>query len=267
MTATRDNRAQAINFFEHALALDPRSVEAKSLLASAYANRATDGTSDLATDDIARAEGLIEEALAASPSNPLAHFVKGTVLRWRGRCAESIPEYEAVIASDPNAAFARGGLGLCKLLTGSVEEAIPLEEQAIRLSPRDGGIGVWYDWIGRVHLLQSRTGEAIVWFERARSANPGNPFHHAYLASAYGLNGEYQRAAAELAEAGKLIGDDRYSSVAHLRAFGFGGARDYWGCRRSATCSNAPISPACARPGCRRNEHHPFQRRGSRIRR
>jgi predicted Zn-dependent protease len=64
-----------------------------------------------------------------------------------------------------------------------------------------------------VHLLQSRTAEAIVWFERARSANPGNPFHHAYLASAYGLIGEVERAATELAEARRLIGDDRYSSV------------------------------------------------------
>jgi adenylate cyclase len=227
MPATRGTSAQAINLFEHALALDPRSVEAESLLASAYANRATGGTSDSASDDIARAEGLVGEALAASPSNTLAHFVKGSVLRWRGRCVEAIPEYETVIASDPNSAPARANLGLCKLLTGSIEETIPLEEQAIRLSPRDGGIGGWYDWIGRVHLLQSRTGEAIVWLERARSAHPGNPFHHAYLS--YGLKGEIEHAATELAEARRLIGDDRYSSVAHLRAFGFGGASDYWG--------------------------------------
>jgi adenylate cyclase len=229
MAATRDNRAQAINLFEHALALDRQSVEARSLLAGALAFRAMDGVSDSAADDIARAEWLIGEALAASPRSPLAHVVKGNVLRWRGRCEEAIPEYETVIASDPNAAGARASLGLCKLLTGSIEETIPLEEQAIRLSPRDGGIGGWYDFIGRAHLLQSRTGEAIVWFERARSANPGNPFHHAYLGSAYGLKGEVQRAATELAEARRLIGDDRYSSVAHLRASGFGGARDYWG--------------------------------------
>ena len=78
-----------------------------------------------------------------------------------------------------------------------------------------------------MHLLQSRTSEAIIWFERARSANPGQPFHHAYLASAFGLNGEYQRAAAELAEARRLVGDDRYSSIAQFRGFGFGSG--YWG--------------------------------------
>ena len=224
---TRDNYAHAIDLFEQALALDPRSVEGQSLLAGALVDRATDGMANSAAADIARAEGLAEQALAVSPRSPLAHVVKGNVLRRRGQCTEAIPEYEMAIAFDPNAAGAIGSLGLCKLLTGSIEEAIPLEEQAIRLSPRDGRTDVWFDWIGRVHLLQSRTSEAIIWFERARSANPGQPFHHAYLASAFGLNGEYQRAAAELAEARRLVGDDRYSSIAQFRGFGFGSG--YWG--------------------------------------
>jgi tetratricopeptide (TPR) repeat protein len=82
-------------------------------------------------------------------------------------------------------------------MTGSIEETIPLEEQAIRLSPRDPQLGVWYQQIGQVHLLQSRTDEAIVWFERARSAVPGYPETHAWFSSAYALKGETERAAAE----------------------------------------------------------------------
>jgi hypothetical protein len=46
-------------------------------------------------------------------------------------------------------------IGRCKIYIGPIEEAIPLVEQAIRLSPRDPGIGFWYFWIGQVHLLQS----------------------------------------------------------------------------------------------------------------
>jgi hypothetical protein len=71
--------------------------------------------------------------------------------------------------------------------------------------------------IGEVHLLQSRT-EAIVSLKRARIGNPGSPWPHAYLASAYALKGETERAAAELAEARSLSGDDRYSSLARLKA-------------------------------------------------
>jgi tetratricopeptide (TPR) repeat protein len=102
-------------------------------------------------------------------------------------------------------------------LTGDIEEAIPLAEQAIRLSPRDPNIGIMYDRIGYVHLLQSRTDEAILWCEKARSANPEQPVYRAHLASAYALKGETERAAAELAEAQQLT-DDRYSSVARLMA-------------------------------------------------
>jgi len=98
---------------------------------------------------------------------------------------------------------------------------ITLAEKAIRLSPRDPLISSWYSQIGAVHLLQSRTSEAIVWFEKARSANPARSIVHAHLASAYALKGENELAAAELAEARRLSGDDRYTSIARLKAVGF----------------------------------------------
>ena len=69
-------------------------------------------------------------------------------------------------------------------------ETMALAKQAIRLSPRDPLIGNWYFQIGAVHFLQSCTKEAIVRFEKARSANTVRPIVHAYLASAYALKGQ-----------------------------------------------------------------------------
>jgi adenylate cyclase len=91
-------------------------------------------------------------------------------------------------------------------------------EQAIRLSPRDPFIGTWYNRIGTVHLLQSRIDDAILWFEKARTANPALSSARSNLASAYALEGETERAAAELAEARRLSGDDRFLSIACLKA-------------------------------------------------
>jgi hypothetical protein len=88
---------------------------------------------------------------------------------------------------------------------------IPLEKQAIRLSPRDPYSGARYHLIGTVHLLQSRIEEAIVWLEKGRSAMPAVPFHHSSLASAYALIAETERAATELAEARRLNGGDLFS--------------------------------------------------------
>lgn len=81
-------------------------------------------------------------------------------------------------------------LGWCKLYAGSIEEATPLVEQAIRLSPRDPLIGYCYGLIGTVHLLQAHIDEAIVWFEKTRSDMPAVPFVRSWLAAAYGLKGE-----------------------------------------------------------------------------
>ena len=127
-----------------------------------------------------------------------------------------------VIAANRTWATALAALADCKLYAGPIEEVIPLQEQALRLSPRDPLIGNMYSRIGLVHLLQSRTAEAIPWLEKARSSCPTLPYIHAWLASAYALEGESERAAAELAAARRLTGDDRYSSIARLRTVGWG---------------------------------------------
>jgi tetratricopeptide (TPR) repeat protein len=111
-------------------------------------------------------------------------------------------------------------LGYCKFATGSIEEAIPAQERAIRLSPRDPEIWLYYYWIGQTHLLQSCVDDAIFWFEKARSANPEHPLPHAYLASTHALKGETEHAAAELALARRLSGDDRYTSITRLKTAG-----------------------------------------------
>jgi TolB-like protein/class 3 adenylate cyclase/Flp pilus assembly protein TadD len=218
--ASRESFAEAIGLFERALALDHQSSEAQIQLARTLAARVLNSMTDTAGADLARVEGLIGEVLAASPRSALAHFVKGNLLRARRRYAEAIPEYEAAIALDRNILWALNGLASCKLRTGSIEEVIPLVEQAIRLSPRDPNIGNWYGRIGFAHLLQSHTDEAIVWFEKARAAVPGLPFVRGHLAAAYALGGEIERAAVELTEARRLSPDDRYASLARCRALG-----------------------------------------------
>jgi TolB-like protein len=219
----RENYAEAISLFERALALDPSAVEPKTFLAWALVDRVGDGISDSVAADLARAAGAVDQALAASPRYAFAHFVKGQILRVQRRCEEALPEYETVIALDRNNAAGLFNVGRCKVYTGSLDEAIPLMGQAIRLNPSHPYIGFYYFSMGQVHLLQSRTDEAIVWLEKARSANPGYSPIHAELASAYALKGDTERAAAELAEARRLRGDDRYMSITRLRAEG------YWG--------------------------------------
>ena len=211
---------QALNFFERALSVDPQSVEAHTQLANSLVSRVLDGMTTSRTADLARAEELVDKALAVAPRYAFARATKGDIFRARRKYQEAIPQYETALALNPNLAYPLHALGECKLMTGSIEEVIPLEEQAIRLSPRDANIGNRYWRIGLVHLLQSRTDEAIPWLEKARAANPSLHVVHAALASAYGLEGETERATAELAEARRLTGE--YSSIARLEAGYYG---------------------------------------------
>ena len=217
--ATPQIRAERIAILERALAIDPGSIEAQSWLANSLAGRVAANMTETPEADLARAEELVARALAASPRCAAAHNARGQLLRAQGRFAEAIPEYETVLASDRNWVNAYFGLGQSKLRTGAIEETIPLVERAIRLSPRDPELGVWFNEIGVAHLLQSNTEEAITWFERARNAIPAHSIFRSYLAAAYALRGDGECAAAELAEARRLSPDDRYLGLARLRTF------------------------------------------------
>jgi tetratricopeptide (TPR) repeat protein len=253
--ATRGTFSEQVNFFERALALDPQSVEAKNLLAIALAARVLNRMTDTIAADIARAEELVEQVLPVSSRNPLAHYAKALTLRVHGRYEEALPEFEMAIEYDPNASRALAQLGLCKLLTGSIEDTIPLLERAIQLSPRDSQIGIWYDWIGRVHLLLSRTDEAIRWFERARIANPEQPFPHSYLASAlmrFAVKPNAQSLNSRSPASCLVTIGMRVSPGCGPPA---SGQTQAFGVRlRSGPCSRTLILLACVRPEYRKNE-------------
>ena len=217
---TRSIYAQQIALYERALELDPGSRKVQGFLAWQLAARALDLMTDSANSDIALAETLANRALTTVPTTALAHFAKAQVLRAQQRFEQAIAEYETVLSLNRNWVEAIAALGHCKMMAGSIEEAIAAQERAIRLSPRDPKIWSYYFWTGQAHLLQSRVDEAIPWLEKSCSANPEHPLPHAYLASAHALKGAGERAAVELEQARKLCADDRYSSIARLKAVG-----------------------------------------------
>jgi TolB-like protein/DNA-binding winged helix-turn-helix (wHTH) protein/tetratricopeptide (TPR) repeat protein len=216
---TRKTYAEAVSLFDRALTLDPRAVEAQSFLAIHLAGRVTADVTDSAAADIVRAEALAGQAVAASPRSALAHMAQAMVLRAQNRFNEAIRAYDAVLTLNRNFVPAYANIAYAKLSAGSTEDAIPLLEEAVRLSPSNSDVGSWYWAIGRAHLMEARVDQAVFWLEKSLSANPEvGPQPHAWLASAYALEGKSERAATELAEARRLSSDSRYSSISRLKA-------------------------------------------------
>jgi TolB-like protein/DNA-binding winged helix-turn-helix (wHTH) protein len=215
-----DHYADAIGWFERALTVSPQSVEARNWLAGVLVTRVLRQQAAAPSADLARAEELVEQALAASPHSTHAHFVKAQVLRVQHRCNEAIPEYATVIAADPGFVAARANLAWCKFMLGEAQEqVITLQEQAIRFDPGEPFIADYYYRIGVVRLLQSDIDDAIGALESARKGYPAQRADvHGCLAAAYALKGETERAATELAEARRLSRDDRFSTIARLKA-------------------------------------------------
>jgi adenylate cyclase len=118
---TPESHAEAVGYFDRALALDPGSVQAQASLASALAARVLDAMSDRRNLDVERAKELARQALASSPRSLAAHFAEGQALRAQRRFEAAIPEYETVIALDRNSVGAISALAECRLVVGPID--------------------------------------------------------------------------------------------------------------------------------------------------
>ena len=109
----------------------------------------------------------------------------------------------------PKDAEAYNQLATMKFATGAIEEAIPLQEDSIRLNPRDPFLHERYQRIGYAMLILDREQESIPWFKRSLASDPDMPQNESAkdyrgLAVAYASGGHAEEAKEALAEAARL---------------------------------------------------------------
>jgi TolB-like protein/class 3 adenylate cyclase len=186
--AIPEHMAQARGFFERALAIDHRSVEA--LVGMALVDLIM-GASHL-DDRTARcsaAEANVIKALSLVPDHTVAHLVLGIVYIITNRAARGISECEQVLALDRNSAYAHSGIGLAKYYMGRAAETEGHILDALRLSPRDVFAYRWMQFVGAAKIHLGADDEAVAWLRRSIEANRNYPLAHFWLAAALGLRG------------------------------------------------------------------------------
>jgi class 3 adenylate cyclase/tetratricopeptide (TPR) repeat protein len=197
---------EARNDFEQALELDSRSNEARIGLAATLSTKLAEGWSPILQEDMPQAEHLLANVLdkGDASSRSEAHFTLGVLRQMQNRLSEAQSEFETAITLDPDNARASLHLGETLLYLGRPEAAIPPLEQSIQLAPNGPNIAVASWILGTSQLLTGRADRAVDLLQAARVASTDLWVPYLYLAGAYGLEGDLDKAKSALAESIRL---------------------------------------------------------------
>jgi TolB-like protein/class 3 adenylate cyclase len=200
----KEDVQRSITLFEDALRLDPENSQARVGLVQAltlvYRNRWDPEPAKV----LARADEAATRAIAAVPNYAHAHYVKAEILGLSNRFDAALATYDRAIALDHNHTAAYVGRARNLIAIGWAAEALAPVEKAIRLSPRDPELYVWYFVLCHANTHLARDAQAIDWC--LKSIATGKTFWGAWtdLASAYAWRGQNAEAAAAVAELLKL---------------------------------------------------------------
>jgi len=156
------------------------------------------------TDYDAKVVGKADRALALAPDNLAAYETKSYYLSMTHRWAEALRATDAGLAINPNSARLFAARGWPEVNLGRFEQAKSDVRQAMRLSPRDPGIGHWHLDLGSAELGLGHVDAAIEEFNKANDSSCCSAAPYISLAAAYALNGKMEEAKSALAEARRL---------------------------------------------------------------
>ena len=190
---TQNDLAEARRLLDEAIALDPTNSMAYSDLAFASIFESVFGWGDGPAASLAKCGDAARKAVTIDDGDAAAHTGLAIFELFSGRDDEARRRLRRAVDLDPNSAFARGYLGATDAFGGGYAAALPHLEEAIRLSPRNPLLILWYLCKGWAALTAERYEEAIEFATQAAEANPEFPDIYAVLASA---NGHLGRAVA-----------------------------------------------------------------------
>jgi adenylate cyclase len=191
---------KAMKLLEEAIALDPEYAYAYSILSTAYIDLLGLGASVSPREHLMRAIELGEKAVALDKSNSSAHANLAFPYIFLKKFDKAIEEAEKGVSLSPGSAAAYFALGTALFSAGRPQEAIPIFQKCLRLSPVPihsqalGFLAISYVMIGRYE-------EGIATYKKVLQIyGPDNLMAHLWMVDAYMLWGREDEARAEAAE-------------------------------------------------------------------
>jgi len=173
---------------ERSLQADGHDVFALSALAFFIAVSVITAQSVDREADLEKAEELISRALVLDADSGIAHFAKSCVLTGRNRHEEALGEAERALALSYDYIGANFVRCLANGCLGRPDLTLEFADEAIRLSPRDPALWIFYHYKGWAFFMKQQYEAAIDWVLRSRAEHV-DPFADLLLAAAFALTG------------------------------------------------------------------------------
>jgi adenylate cyclase len=216
--ARPDGLQEAARLCEQALQANDRDAWALSQVSLKYSVGVLNAQSTDPQADLAKADDLVSRALALEPNYFFAHFVKSYVLLGRKRTEEALAESERALVLNPS--FTDNCVPLCLANNYLVrpDRCLELVDKAIRISPRDPFVRLFYFHKGWALIEKQHYGQAI---EALRLSIPNGAaaFPYLLLASALALTDHTSEAHETLQQYLAYPGGTPGATIAQLRAF------------------------------------------------
>lgn len=180
----------ARNYFEKALRLDPKNVQAYVGLGKAYSRK--------------RKESLeyLLRAIEIDPSNTEALLLTGRAYRKFRNDKKAIEFLSKSLEIEPQNATAWTDLGICFFYAGDIQSAIHCMEKAIGIDPK---LDHAYSNLCRYYGEQGEYLTALQYGEKALEINNENPNSHFVLSFIYSKLGDFEKTISSLEKTISLI--------------------------------------------------------------
>ena len=199
-TLNKERVQRAMQLLEEAIALDPGYAFAYSILSTAHFDLVIIGASESPRESLQRAVELGKKAIVLDDSNSHAHANLTFPYIYLREYDKAISEAEKAVSLSPNSAAAYWALGTALFMAGRPQEAVPMLQKSLRLSP----IPVHSHVLGVLANSYRQLGqyeEAVATYKKMLQLyGPDHLLAHLDLAVTYALMGREKEARAEGAE-------------------------------------------------------------------
>jgi serine/threonine-protein kinase len=211
----RDGTLRAIEYFEQAIARDPKYARAYSGASDGYLRLANFGYAApqelFAKSKVAARRALALDSTLGEAHASLAHAVLLSDFAW----ADAEREFRRAIALDPGYAFTRGPFAICLSSQGRIAEALAQLDTAHVIDP----LAIWVGNLrGRLLLAAGRPDDAIRVLLQVLALNPEMELAYQQLGHAYLRKGMAAEGIAALRRSAAMSGPRDSAQLAYAYA-------------------------------------------------